>query len=778
VNPKTCPTCHAPIPADAPGGFCPSCLLREVEEPAPAGHAAPSLEEIAAAFPQWEIVRLIGQGGMGFVYQARQPSLDRTVALKILAPELSRDPAFAERFAREARTLGKLHHPNIVTVFEHGVSQPSTPDSQPFFYLLMEYVDGVNLRQAMRAGRFTPEQALALVPPICDALQAAHAQGVWHRDIKPENILLDSKGAVKIADFGIARIVGDPHRDFTLTMTGGALGSAAYMAPEQHEKPHDVDHRADIYSLGVVIYEMLTGELPLGRFPAPSQRAQVNARIDEIVFRTLEKEHELRQQSAAEVKTELQGLNSHTPDPSSSMKPATSNEKVPTFPWSAGLWLGGIGAIIAGIYSSPLLFGLGCVATLLGLIGSGWILLRIRKGLHTREHRMPLLIMVLWPVIAGLAWVGVIAWYICFKSGFDSHEATAESLLGYPLLSIAAPLVAARLLWKTFGADDTASPKNLRSGIQIAVAAILAAGSLMLVKFVLNRESQYDSYCSKYIQIAREVRDPEDMPLLREALDRALGDNFPHYRTRIYGPKDPDKPTSIAPYETPFIIFEYTSSDLNNQNHIRAIANRLRASLPKRIEVNDGAGGVYGARDSDAPLWIQENYRQVRMLNIFLFLVPIAVVLLVCTVATPLFWLPAGLSLLAATALTTSPWPGIPHGLPPSIDGVESLPALPMPEYDFSTTRDAMESMIKAAKKGDIEGFKRGISDELLTSTLSEAPDLAEPMRDWKRLSYHHQLSEEGGHALVRLTNTETKKPLELPLVRENGDWKLVQPEN
>ncbi|MEP6670981.1 MAG: protein kinase [Chthoniobacter sp.] len=301
MNTIICPTCQAPIPANAPGGFCPACLLRDAEEPAPAGRTAPSLEAVAAAFPSLEVQALIGQGGMGFVYRVRQPSLDRRVALKILSPELGRDPAFAERFAREARVLGKLNHPNIVTVFEHG-------ESGGFFYLFMEYVDGVNLRQAMRAGRFTPPQALAVVPGICDALQAAHAQGVWHRDIKPENILLDAQGRVKIADFGIARIVGDPGRDFTLTATGAALGSAAYMAPEQHEKPHDVDHRADIYSLGVVIYEMLTGELPLGRFPAPSERAAVGARIDEIVLQTLEKERALRQQSAGEVKTQVETL--------------------------------------------------------------------------------------------------------------------------------------------------------------------------------------------------------------------------------------------------------------------------------------------------------------------------------------------------------------------------------------------------------------------------------------------------------------------------------------
>jgi serine/threonine protein kinase len=292
----TCPTCHAAIPAQAPGGFCPTCLLRDAEEPPTLGQGVPPLEEIAAAFPQWEVLGLIGQGGMGFVYKIRQPSLDRTVAMKILSPELGRDPAFAERFAREARTLGKLHHPNIVTVFEHG-------EKGGFFYLLMEHVDGVNLRQAMRAGRFTPEQALSIVPGICDALQAAHAQGIWHRDIKPENILLDQAGKVKIADFGIARIVGDPRHDFTLTRTGNALGSLSYMAPEQHERSREVDHRADIYSLGVALYEMLTGELPLGRFPSPSQRAEVDWRIDEIVLKTLAKEREMRQQSATEVKT-------------------------------------------------------------------------------------------------------------------------------------------------------------------------------------------------------------------------------------------------------------------------------------------------------------------------------------------------------------------------------------------------------------------------------------------------------------------------------------------
>ena len=199
---QRCPKCGGSIPSEAPQGLCPRCLLLEVSAPTEAGSrvrpAAPSIRELAAAFPQLEILEMIGQGGMGFVFKARQAKLQRFVALKILPESLAADPAFAERFVREGRVLARMNHPNIVTVHDFG-------QANGFFYLLMEYMDGVNLREAMKVGRFTPEQALAIVPRICDALQFAHAEGILHRDIKPENILLDSKGRVKIADFGIAK---------------------------------------------------------------------------------------------------------------------------------------------------------------------------------------------------------------------------------------------------------------------------------------------------------------------------------------------------------------------------------------------------------------------------------------------------------------------------------------------------------------------------------------------------------------------------------------------
>jgi tRNA A-37 threonylcarbamoyl transferase component Bud32 len=311
-EPKRCPKCGGPIPTEAPQGLCPKCLYLQASVPTEAGKgepsksAPPAQNDLAAAFPQLEILELIGQGGMGFVFKARQPRLERLVALKILPQALAADPAFAERFSREGRLLARLNHPNIVSIHDFG-------QAGGYFYLLMEYVDGVNLRQAMRAGRFTPAQALVVVPKICEALQFAHNEGILHRDIKPENILVDVRGRVKIADFGIAKLVGDAQPEAALTGTGATLGTPHYMAPEQLETPATVDHRADIYSLGVVFYEMLTGELPLGRFQPPSHKVEMDVRLDEVVLHALEKEPSRRYQHASQVRTAVETIASGTP---------------------------------------------------------------------------------------------------------------------------------------------------------------------------------------------------------------------------------------------------------------------------------------------------------------------------------------------------------------------------------------------------------------------------------------------------------------------------------
>ncbi|MBX3746410.1 MAG: protein kinase [Verrucomicrobiae bacterium] len=344
---RPCPNCGAALPDEVPQGLCPKCLLLGVADPTDPGTipgsdpmVAPSIEALAEAFPQLEVLEWIGQGGMGCVFKARQKELDRGVALKILPESLAGDPAFATRFAREARVLAALNHPNIVTVHDFG-------RAGPFFYLLMEFVDGVNLRQALRAGRFTPEQALTIVPFLCDALQFAHDRGVVHRDIKPENILLDRAGAVKIADFGIARLLAttdsvpsqetEPVAPRSPTgptePTERAAGTPGYMAPEQQHHARTTDHRADIYSLGVVLYEMLTGERPRDPFDPPSRKVQIDVRLDEVVLRALEREPGRRYQQVSEIGTAIATLVATSPPASPEGPAATARSSAtPTRP--------------------------------------------------------------------------------------------------------------------------------------------------------------------------------------------------------------------------------------------------------------------------------------------------------------------------------------------------------------------------------------------------------------------------------------------------------------
>ncbi|MCB1225939.1 MAG: serine/threonine protein kinase [Verrucomicrobiales bacterium] len=344
-SPSTCSHCGATLPEGVTEEQCPRCLMAQIMEPTQAGtvpvRPAPALtpEELAPHFPQLEILECLGRGGMGVVYKARQKSLNRLVALKLLAPERADDPEFAARFEKEAQALAALSHPHIVAVHDFGVVEATPPSlesgdgdaSSPsetsgegaaatgerrgrrFYFLLMEFVDGVNLRQLLQSKRLTPKEALSIVPPVCDALQCAHDHGIVHRDIKPENLLIDKAGVVKIADFGIAKMLcneGDPPsiNSETGMIEGGSpslqFGTPDYAAPEQANG--HADHRADIYSLGVVLYEMLTGERPTDKLEAPSKRVQVDIRIDEIVLRALESAPELRFPTAAEFRSQVE----------------------------------------------------------------------------------------------------------------------------------------------------------------------------------------------------------------------------------------------------------------------------------------------------------------------------------------------------------------------------------------------------------------------------------------------------------------------------------------
>ena len=241
---------------------------------------------------QYRLQRVLGEGGMGRVYVARHHHLDRTVAIKVLAPRFSRDGALVQRFHREAQALARLGHPNIVAIHDMG-SQGDV------HFFVMEHVEGDNLRQLMSRGPLRPSRALTLVSQICGALQYAHDQGVVHRDIKPENILLDPAGQPKVADFGLAKVLQEEVEPANLTRTDMVLGTYNYMAPEQKHSAR-VDHRADVYALGVVLYEMLTGKLPVGHFVLPSRSGVTSPGVDDVVLKALASEPERRYQRASD----------------------------------------------------------------------------------------------------------------------------------------------------------------------------------------------------------------------------------------------------------------------------------------------------------------------------------------------------------------------------------------------------------------------------------------------------------------------------------------------
>jgi serine/threonine protein kinase len=261
----------------------------------------PSIEELNELIPAYDFVEFVDRGGMGAVYRARQRSLDRIVAVKLLPMAMSNRKAFSDRFKREARALALLNHPNIVSVYDFGEAAGGC------LYYVMEYVKGTNLRQLMRAGETGSRKLLSIAMQVCEALQFAHINGVVHRDVKPANVLIDQRGHVKVADFGLAKVLG-PTSGQQLTGASDALGTPEYMAPEAINHEHEVDHRADIYSLGVMLYEMLTGHVPRGAWEPPSRSVGTDARFDEIVSRAMQSDPRKRYQNIGELSTVMKQL--------------------------------------------------------------------------------------------------------------------------------------------------------------------------------------------------------------------------------------------------------------------------------------------------------------------------------------------------------------------------------------------------------------------------------------------------------------------------------------
>ncbi|HBJ87482.1 MAG TPA: protein kinase, partial [Verrucomicrobiales bacterium] len=252
----------------------------------------PSVEELQKALPQYEITAFIARGGMGAVYKGVQRALKRTVAIKILPPEIEDgDAQYAARFKHEAQAMARLSHPNIVAVHDAGEVLGKTGSGGEgeigrggsLLYFVMEFIEGTDVAQLIASeGQIEPQRAIQIITAVCEALAFAHEEGIIHRDIKPSNIMIDHKGRVKVADFGLAKAVNVGST--LLTGTHMAMGTPDFMAPESLMPGIQVDQRADLYAVGVMLYQMLTGKIPRGRFQLPSTMVpQVDKGFDAIV---------------------------------------------------------------------------------------------------------------------------------------------------------------------------------------------------------------------------------------------------------------------------------------------------------------------------------------------------------------------------------------------------------------------------------------------------------------------------------------------------------------
>jgi len=312
-------------------------VVREKTPPPPAVKTPPPAEN-EKPFPLlegFEVLERLGQGGMGEVFRCTRSSDGRAVAVKILTPQMAAVPDYVRRFGREAAAMAQLDHPGIVRLVGRG-------KTGPHYFIAMELIEGISLRLWAHKNKPTARQLGRLLAQVAHALAYAHARAVVHRDLKPDNVLVTADGRTKVLDFGLAGLHAEGAE--CLTQSHVSMGTANYMAPEQRRDAKRADHRADLYSFGVMTYELLTGELPVGRFPPPSKAVQgLDARWDSVVERCLEAEPAARPHSALELAHALErlaGLN-----PAMELAPRTRRRVPRSGIWS---WLG-IGAGLAMI---------------------------------------------------------------------------------------------------------------------------------------------------------------------------------------------------------------------------------------------------------------------------------------------------------------------------------------------------------------------------------------------------------------------------------------------
>jgi serine/threonine protein kinase len=304
----TCPRCGKPQPEKMlVGGLCPQCVARSVQVDflASADAELEEKEPLSLNVQGYEVIELIGGGGMGEVYRAVMVARAREVAMKVVAGRLTRDPETTARFEAEVAALSQLDHPNVVRVLDHG----EMPNGRHF--LVMEYVDGCDLRRLLRAQRLEPERAIDIFLKVCAGVQHAHDRGLVHRDIKPANILIGLDGTVKVADFGLAKALVEESFAYGFTQTRDTFGTPYYVAPEVTQKAQSADARTDVYALGVLLYELLTGAVPMGQFTPLSKRTGLDKRLDAIVTHALVDDPAGRTARVAEMAESVQKVWSH-----------------------------------------------------------------------------------------------------------------------------------------------------------------------------------------------------------------------------------------------------------------------------------------------------------------------------------------------------------------------------------------------------------------------------------------------------------------------------------
>ena len=272
------------------GGLCPSCVAKNVKsglldllDEAPA-----EKEAVALVIDGYEVQELIGGGGMGEVYRAKRLSDEKIVAIKVVAGRLTRDPEVTARFENEVNAMSQLDHANVVRVLDQGESLDGR------HYLVSEFVDGCDLRRLMKAQRLEPARAFEIFDKVCAGIAHAHERGIVHRDIKPANILVGSDGTVKVADFGLAKTLVDSSHWYGFTQTRDTFGTPYYIAPEVTRQADKADTRSDVYALGVLLYELLAGAVPMGQFTPLSQRIDIDKRIDSVIGEALADDPERR----------------------------------------------------------------------------------------------------------------------------------------------------------------------------------------------------------------------------------------------------------------------------------------------------------------------------------------------------------------------------------------------------------------------------------------------------------------------------------------------------